>query len=182
MTTVLVDVDSVVANLMPVWLELYNKQYDDCLLSDDITQWELHEIVKPECGTHIYDYLEDDSLYDAVLPVDGAISGVNWLRTHSYDVRFVTSGVHFGKALWLMRWGFTKGENPRYSPDLIICHDKFLVKGDIMIDDNPRNLNSFDGLQILFSQPWNYVTTSYYRADNWPDVIQYLARKNAREI
>lgn len=179
MKRILVDVDAVVADLMPVWLGLYNKDYSDTLETRDILKWGIHEIVKPECGTAIFDYLVYPTLYDDVKPIDGAISSIRWLRQHSYDVRFVTSGVFESKIRWLGNHGLLIGENFLYSPDVVVAHDKSIIKADIMIDDNPKNCDSFQGKSILFAQPWNkeYHGHSYsFRADGWIDVIQYLAR------
>jgi 5'(3')-deoxyribonucleotidase len=179
MKRILVDVDCVIADLMPAWLSLYNRDYEDHLTVEDITQWGMESLVKPECGKEIYNYLWMASLYDDVEPIDGAISSIRWLRIHNYDVRFVTSGVHAGKVGWLGRYGFLLGDGDlRYSPSLVIAHDKSLIKGDIMIDDNLKNLNGFSGTGIIFGQPWNdNHSTGFFRADGgWPDVIQYLAR------
>lgn len=176
MKRILVDVDAVIADLMPVWLRLYNADYDDTMLPQDIKHWGIHEIVKPECGTRILDYLELPSLYDEVKPIDGAISSIHWLRQHSYDVRFVTSGGFESKIKWLGRQGLLIGENYFYSPDLVIAHDKSIINADIMVDDNIKNCENFKGKSILFAQPWNEGSHLYFRADGWPDVIQYLAR------
>lgn len=178
MKRILVDVDCVVADLMDEWLGIYNAEYSDNLDVSQIVRWGMEEFVKPECGTKIYDYLWLPYLYDHVKPIDGAITGVRWLRRHGYDIRFVTSGVHAGKAQWLGRHGLLIGEFPLYSPDLIVAHDKSIIKADIMIDDNIKNCDNFSGTSILFGQPWNDgLTTGHFRADDWADVIQYLARK-----
>lgn len=176
MKRILVDVDAVIADLMPVWLSLYNIDYDDKLEAKDIFKWGIHEIVKPECGSSIFSYLERPDLYDNVKPIDGAISSIRWLRQHSYDVRFVTSGGFESKIRWLGRQGFLMGENYFYSPDLVVAHDKSIINADIMIDDNVKNCENFKGKSILFAQPWNEGSNTWFRADGWADVIQYLAR------
>lgn len=176
MIRILVDVDSVIADLMPAWLRVYNKEYDDSLRVEQITEWDMTKFVKPECGTKIYSYLHDPSLYDEVFPIDGAISSIHWLRQHGYDIRFVTSGIQPAKIIWLGNKGLLMSEHFLFSPDVVIAHDKRLINGDILIDDNLKNCESFQGKSILFSQPWNDVVSNFFRASSWPDVIQYLAR------
>lgn len=181
MKRILVDVDCVVADLMPEWLGFYNAEYDDHVSVEDVTAWGLEAFVKPECGVKIYEYLRYPYLYDNVAPIDGALTSIKWLRRHSYDVVFVTSGIHEGKAKWLDHYGFLLSQvDYQYAPDLVIAHDKGLIKGDIMLDDNIKNLLAFDGTRILFAQPWNSEIDSrnseYFRADDWADVIQYLGR------
>jgi 5'-nucleotidase len=178
MKRILVDVDCVIADLMDEWLGMYNAEYNDTLTAGQITSWGMEEFVKGECGTKIYDYLWLPNLYDYVKPIDGAITGVRWLRRHGFDVRFVTSGLHAGKAKWLGNQGLLLGEFPLYSPDLIVAHDKSIIKADIMIDDNVKNCESFSGFAIVFGQPWNsHAASQHLRADDWADVIQLLARK-----
>lgn len=176
MKRILVDVDAVVADLLPAWLAMYNHEYDDTLSPEQITQWDMTSLVKPECGKKIYSYLTRDDLYELVDPIDGAISSIHWLRQREYDVRFLTSGVQPAKINWLGNHGLLLSEHFLFSPDVIIAHDKSLIKGDILIDDNLKNCESFVGKSILFAQPWNNVVSQFFRAEGWPDVIQYLAR------
>jgi 5'-nucleotidase len=69
---ILVDVDSTIADLVPEWLRIYNKIYNDNLTIDDITSWAIHKFAKPECGDKIYDILRMDTLYESVRPIEGA--------------------------------------------------------------------------------------------------------------
>lgn len=175
MKRILVDVDSVVADLMPEWLQLYNEAYDDSLAQDQILGWEIDKFVKPECGKDIYKFLHLSDLYDKVKPIDGALSSIHWLSHHGYDVRYATSGVQEAKIRWLGRNGFLMGEHWMFSPDVIVASDKSVIKGDILVDDNVKNCDNFSGKSILFAQPWNSnFVGEYFRAENWPDVIQYL--------
>lgn len=178
MKRILLDVDAVVADLHKVWLKRYNSEYDDKLRVEDIVDWDMTKFVKPECGNKIYDYLSEDDLYENVQPIDGAVASIHWLRQHNYDVVFCTSGVQPGKIIWLHNHGLLWGEFWRFAKDVVIASDKTLIKGDIIIDDNPKNCEQFAGKSILFAQPWNLNSSSSanFRAENWPDVIQYLAR------
>lgn len=174
---ILIDIDSVIADLVPEWLNLYNTDYNDFVKVEQITEWDMTKFVKPECGTKIYDYLHYIHLYDRVRPIDGAISSIHWLRQHDYDVRFVTSGVQPAKIEWLGNHGLLINEHFLFSPDVIVAHDKSIIKADIMIDDNIKNCENFQGKSILFAQPWNDVMSNFFRASSWPDIIQYLARE-----
>lgn len=183
MKRILIDVDGVIADLMPSWLSAYNAEWDDQLQVQDITDWDMTKFVKPECGDGIFTYLSNMHLYDDVLPIDGAVSSVRWLRRHGYDVRFVTSGVYESKILWLAEQGLLLSEHSLSSPDVVVTHDKSIIKADIMIDDNLKNLRDFGGIGILFAQPWNNSNDNYYfRAECWSDVIQYLVQREAGSV
>jgi len=173
---ILIDVDGTIADLHTEWLRRYNSEYDDVLTADQIKDWSMDKFVKPECGTKIYEYLYHPDLYEHVLPIDGALSSVMWLKSRGHDVFFVTSGVQESKAKWLHNYGLTTGYW-MFAPELIVAHSKHVINGDVLIDDNMKNCDDFGKKAILFGQPWNEAdVTNCFRAGNWPDVIQYIAR------
>jgi len=178
MKIVYVDVDDVCAKLAPVWLGRYNKDYDDNLTENDITDWDIHKFTKPQCNLKIYDYLKDPAMYDYVLPTPGALEGVNKLREMNYRVLFATScpvEVAGRKFHWLRQYDFIKKER-----DYIEIRDKSLLKGDYMIDDNYDNCRGFTGYGYLMKAPWNVKYTWYHRAENWEDFIKIMKEYIAR--
>lgn len=177
MATFLVDVDGVLADLCTAWLNAYNQDYDDNLVPENLTRWATHEFVKPECGRKIYDYLWDENLYADVYPIDGASAGVRWLRDKGHTVVYVTSGIQPAKIRWLRDWNFlTDFDNWQFSDDVVITHNKRLIKGDYMIDDYPVNLDNFSGQPILFAQPWNQ-DSSYFPFPSWAHIIEHLSMR-----
>jgi 5'(3')-deoxyribonucleotidase len=148
------DVDDVIADLVPVWLARYNVDYDDHLIANDITQWDIFRFVKPECGKKIYEYLTAD-LYNDVLPLPGSLEAVQHARKVG-KVIFVTSCVclHAGrKFTWLNDHGFEVTQDC-----YVECSDKSLIAADILIDDRPENLETFKGtFKYLIDKPWNHV-------------------------
>lgn len=150
--TILFDVDGVLADLHTAWLKRYNLEYNDKLVVNDMTQWDIECLVKPECGTKIFDFL-DYTIYEEVKPFRGALTAVRYARQWSRVV-FVTTPCnnHGGaKLVWLNKHGFEVDKK-----DYIECHDKSLIRGDVLIDDCPENLLNFVGLAILFDRPWNW--------------------------
>lgn len=170
--TILFDVDGVCADLHTTWLNRYNKDYDDDLTPASIYQWELADLVKPECGVKIFEYL-DASIYDEVLPIPGALTAVEYARKWSRVV-FVTTPTeaHRGAKLdWLNRHEFDV-----HRRDYVECHDKSLVRGDVLIDDCPDNLLDFVGLPVLFDRPWNQ-SSWLRRIRGFDDNYQKLLRE-----
>lgn len=172
---ILVDVDGVVADLCSEWLAMYNKDYDDSVTPHDITRWATHEFVKPECGDKIYNYLWLDELYDNVKPIAGSQEGVAQLRAMGHRVVFLTSGIQPAKIRWLHRHGFLTAEMWQQEKDVIIAHDKSLIRGDVLIDDGPHNFEGFNGIRILFNQPWNQGAR-IPRVRGWRGVVKWFGR------
>ena len=168
-----VDVDDVVADLVPRWLELYNRTYKDTLRVEQITSWQIVDFVKPECGNHIYDFLYNPFLYDGVMPIDGALGGVLSLKKDGHRIVFVTScvrGMLDMKWDWLVRWDFLPNE--LHQSDLIAATDKSLIKVDILIDDRPDTILKFGRKGILFKRPWNPGV------DDWETITEYFSWQN----
>ena len=71
---ILVDIDDTINNLAYAWLDFYNKDYQDKLQYDELTNWDWSKVVKPECGQKIYSYLHSPYLYELIKPVKNSIN------------------------------------------------------------------------------------------------------------
>lgn len=171
-----IDVDGVVADTMVAILHRYNRDYDDRLTLEDIKAYGVEKFVKPQCGSNIYRYFEDANLYNSIFPIVDSHYGITSLRLMGHHrVVFVTTpspGTNGKKLAWLKFYGFL-----RHDVDYVECHDKSLIRADVMVDDKISNLAGFTGERIIFTQPWNKQdsVTNSYRANGWPDVIQIVA-------
>jgi 5'(3')-deoxyribonucleotidase len=56
----------------------------------------------------------------------------------------------------------------------ILCGDKHILQGDILIDDRSFNLESFKGRRILFTSPHNVNNNGYERANSWLEIADKL--------
>lgn len=54
----------------------------------------------------------------------------------------------------------------------VFCGSKSVVHGDYMIDDLPRNLESFSGEKFLFTAPHNLHFNHYRRLNNWKEIAE----------
>ena len=177
MSDIIVDVDGLLADLHTEWMvNRYNKDYDDDLRVCDITQWGLHNLVKPECGKKIYSYLEDPTIYDNTLPIPGALEGVNALRNADNVIMFVTTVVpgHAGrKKVWLKDHGFLCPKDV-----YIESANKGEYKAYAMIDDHEGNFKGFLGIKVLFTRPWNKSIEHSPRFDTWEQITNYILGKD----
>lgn len=174
---ILCDMDEVVADLLSEWLRIYNEKWNDTLSREQVTAWDIRKFVRKECGAKAYDILRDPGLYPAVQPIEGALETITHLRMQGHRVVFVTScviGSVDAKMRWLQKNGFIDhGATPK---DFIAAKDKFLVGGDVLIDDGPHNITAFDRPTILFSQPYNESMNHPYRARSWADIPLLIER------
>lgn len=182
MKTILIDVDYVTADLHTEWLRRYNRDYEDNLTGDKITEWAVHKFTKPTCEKRIYEYLSDADLYTKVVPAKDALSGVHFLKENDYQCVFVSSGIHLGKVKWLFDYEFIDDES-----QIIFAKDKSLIYGDFMIDDYDENIKSFyklnrHGTGILYNAPHNQHAESWMlRAMSWTDCIRMIVQYETPE-
>lgn len=178
---IIIDIDGVLADLHKVWLPPYNKTYKDNMTKDQITEWGMHKLVKPECGVKIYDYLRDPDLYENCPEIEGALDGVKEIRAMGFAPLFVSSGFHLGKMRWMYNHGFTHGDWFN-DMELVQAADKyvFINHADYIIDDYHKNLEGYR-FPICFDQPWNKEYRGH-RAYNWEGVVTMLQEKLSERV
>jgi 5'(3')-deoxyribonucleotidase len=175
MTTVLLDIDDVCANLIEKWLHLYELPSHHKLDREDVTDWDLSKFVKPEFKEKIYQIIEKPQIYNSIKPIDGALEGYNYLKSKEYDILFATystKGCAGRKFDWLLENGFEVDHN-----DYIEIYRKELLDVDFMVDDNYQNVSKTSGVGILYNAPWNKKYEWSIRANNWSDIINIIEGK-----
>ena len=105
----------------------------------------------------------------------GIVEGLQYFNK-KYDVLIVSSATEFlncldDKQVWL------KEHFPFISwRQLIFCGKKDSIRGNIMIDDHPKNLSYFQGERYIFTQPLNIniENSTYHRVYNWEEIMENL--------
>lgn len=183
MLTLLIDMDGPTAGLPEVWYPAYNRDWSTCpeedLTPEKITRWGIHDLVKPECGLKIYDYLKKPGIYGNAPPVPGAIEALRYLnRKHIvYMATHVLKGPgYLEKAEWVDRY------LPFIGHDRIwMGKDKYMLRGDMLLDDGPENLIKFPGVTICWDELYNQHVIPNYRLvgspeARWEEVIYVVDR------
>ena len=60
---------------------------------------------------------------------------------------------------------------------IVFCGDKSILRADYLIDDNPRQLEAFQGTGILYDAPHNINVTGYTRVHNWLEIESLFLAK-----
>lgn len=185
------DVDGVLANLCPAWYAKYNKDYNDNLTVDKVTHWDTDRFVKPECGKKIYDYLGHPDLYDKVEPLEGALEGVEILRTLGHTFTFATAnarGMTDAKNDWLFRHGFIDDDFKRVWPaEVMVSNDKWRIVGDIIIEDKAQTVVEWvtrtGKPAVILTYPYNMPQLSEQPDEffekcfpvlNWAEIVEVV--------
>jgi 5'(3')-deoxyribonucleotidase len=174
--------DQVIVNLNKGWLATYNELYDDNMKEEELfIDWAIHKRVK--CGTEIYKILATPMFARMLEPIDGAIDSVMRV-SEKYDTFIISSASRSGqfcleKHLWLENY-LPKFDLRR----LILCHPKWMIRGDILIDDRLKNIKKWKqfnpgGCGILMAASTNKNETKGFdiKVSSWKEITDYLLKK-----
>ncbi|ASS77243.1 5'(3')-deoxyribonucleotidase [Tumebacillus algifaecis] len=168
--------DSVIVDLMSEWFRRYNEEHDDDLTVERIMCWQTEKYVKPVCGKKIYEYLDAPGLFRGLQPLPDAVAVLERLAK-AYDLLIVTSSRTFAyteKEQWVAEHlPFLSKEN------LIFAHRKDMVRGDLLFDDAPHNLEAFAAtgrLAVAMDYPYNR-SVKVPRVSGWLEFESLLAER-----
>jgi len=166
------DMDGVLANLLPVWLEKYNREFNDNLKLEQITLWNWHSLSRDKQGKRIYKILDDPELFKTLPVIEGSQEVLEkyhkkidfWVVTAAFNPINIPA-----KDYWLRK------NFPFLNPEkFMFVRNKSGFNGDLLVDDKPKNIDLMDGRGILFSAPHNLKETDYVRANNWEELDDFF--------
>ena len=143
-----------------------------------MTKWKLEDNVHPlwrkKAKKIINDALHYPEFWSLLWPLEGAIEGFKKLQTYG-DVYIATtpwnsSACFKGKRKWVGKW------LPWFDQqNVIYIKNKSLLRGDLLIDDKPSNLDNFHGDTIIFDREWNEKHQGHVRAQDWNDLLEIMS-------
>jgi 5'(3')-deoxyribonucleotidase len=167
------DCDDVILDLMPNWLSKYNRQFNDILTKEQITDWDVAKFALPEARKEFYQYIEEPDVFWTAKPIEGALNGVLELRRLGFRIIIVSANNPFSiKQQWLKYHGFLEDNK-----EFIQAYDKSLIKVDYLVDDKIDNVMNTLGYGILFSAPWNRIYNYNPRVSNWKEVVAVIKKR-----
>jgi 5'(3')-deoxyribonucleotidase len=154
-----IDIDGVMGDPIPWWLELYNYHHHTNHYKFQVTDWDTRVCI----GADLSPYFGN---YDMVEPIKGALRsvGILWFK---YRIVYATAGQGSD---WLRKY--------ISNPEIIRIQDKSLLRGFALIDDNPMNLDGFVGERFLLSQPWN--ANRGLNDTTWEEITKYLMKEKTQ--
>lgn len=170
MQQVLVDMDGVLAD---IYAHLMAYEYKESGIEP--TKQDLYGRLEASAFPSFEKIISSKDFFRTAPVMEYSIEGLRYLN-NKYKVLIVSSATEFPNSLnekhaWLTEFF------PFISwTQMIFCGNKESIRGDIMIDDHIKNLNSFAGRKILFTQPQNIFIqdASLERVDNWREIMKIL--------
>lgn len=171
--TIFVDMDDVLADTYAKHVELYNKEFKANLSLASMNNGEVWQHVPKEHQHSIRQHLYQDGFFKSLEPKKDSQQVMKAL-SEKHEVYIATAATQFPNSLkeksdWLDEYFPFIGWQYR-----ILCGHKFILNGDVLIDDRAYNLKKFDGKTFLFDSPHNQEETDYTRVFNWLEVAEHL--------
>ena len=164
-----VDMDEVIADAVAEHLLRYNRDYQGNLTKEDLHGKWLWDVVAADRHSRLNEYLRSDDFFD-VLDVMPDSQRVLEALQNQYEVFIATAAMEVptsfnSKYRWL-------GQHFPFIPPthIVYCGDKGILRADFLIDDNPRQLQRFQGEGILYDAPHNANVAGYRRVKNWLEI------------
>ncbi len=166
----IVDMDGVLSDIYAQYLSY---EFKDLKIKQDLNA--LNGIPENEAFVNHSAYINSEGFFLTARPIEGSVAVLEKLN-RNYEVFVVSSATEFLLSLGeKMKW-LDQHFPYIHWKQIVLCGSKELISGDIMIDDHLRNLDTFNGKTILFTQPHNanILKTVHSRVDNWMEIEKLL--------
>ncbi len=163
--------DEVMADAVAEHLLRYNRDYEEQLTAADLEGKWLWQVVSSDRHDALEAYLRSEDFFErlAVMPES---QRVMQRLQHNYEVFIATAAMEVPTSFH-QKYRWLEKHFPFIPPSHIVyCGDKGILRADYLIDDNPRQLQRFQGTGILYSSPHNAKVKGFKRVKNWLEVEQ----------
>lgn len=172
-----VDMDSVLNDLMPKTLSLYNSRTGKNIQISDLVTYDFYECLLREDADGIIESFKEKRLWDSLTPLSGSQKTLKTLTNQGYHI-IVATATDPCNFEWKCQW------MAKYFPfiptdNIIRITNKSLIKCDIMLDDYLDNLTSNMCHRVCFDYPWNRDKNADFvydiiRVKGWNDIANII--------
>lgn len=166
----LVDMDGVLAD---VYAQFLRMEYEEAGIRQ--TPEDLNGKTEPEAFVYADKHVRSKGFFRTAPVMEGSVEGLRYLN-EKYKVYIVSSATEYPNSL-LEKHEWLNEHFPFITwQQMIFCGSKEPVRGDLMIDDHPKNLDHFEGTTFLFTQPHNFFIQNpkHVRVNNWDEIRNLL--------
>jgi len=171
--TLFVDMDEVIADTYTAHLELYNQEFNQSLTTEQCMGMEVWQNVPKNHQDSVRNHAYRRGFFRDLKPIANSKEVLMKLYA-KYDVYIASAAMQFPNSLeeksdWLdEHFPFIHWKNR------ILCGDKHVLNGDVLIDDRSYNLESFKGRALLFTSPHNIGQNTFERVNSWKEIAEKL--------
>lgn len=172
---IFVDMDEVIADTYQEHINIYNKEFNANFTKVEAENKcsDFWKCVPPEHQQNVKDHARQVGFFRNLAVIPHSQEVLKELY-HKHEVYIASAAMQFPNSLkeksdWLDEFfPFIKWQHR------ILCGDKHMLKGDVLIDDRAYNLERFEGRAILFTSPHNIGEERFERVSSWLQIAEML--------
>lgn len=167
------DMDEVIADTFKAHIDRYNRDFQETLSEEMCHGKEVWQCVPEERQESIHKHPSLDGFFTDLKPIKDSQAVLKEL-SQKYEVYIASAAMQYPKSL-IEKYHWLDEHFPFiHWKKRILCGDKHILSGDILIDDRTFNLETFKGRAIMFTSPHNMHTNGFERVDTWLQVAEKL--------
>ncbi len=175
---ILLDMDGVVVDFVEPLLKMYNDMTNENVPLSSIKNYNIGKFVKDPMTLR---RLKESVGFIRNLPPKGdSLDGVKDLLKAGHEVVFVSNGTNCPTSGHEKRdWLFYYFHREWKYPPLVLTYHKYLVSGDCLVDDNPKNLENLspNTKPLLWHCSYNSEEDGKYtRIYDWSHLLDWANR------
>lgn len=175
-----IDMDGVIRDILTPMCDIYNDLCKENVRPEDINVYNVNEffvkmwdefLFKP--SDHFFNYMADDVFLNKSKPYEGVRDAILRLKENGFKVIIVTWQESLKNKLLALE--FLNRYDIPYD-DICFTRDKYLIQGDILIDDNPEFLDDprDKSLKLCVEYAYNSHIRSALKVDSLEDAVDLL--------
>ena len=174
----LVDMDDTIEYLLKAWVRGVNAAYGRSVSYEDVLDWDVTRAFPGLTREQVYSVPLRPGFWEDVEPIPGAAQALERLMQAGHEVYIVTATPFCSVPEKLD--GYLSRHFPFIPKEqVIVTSKKQLIRGDVMIDDGPHNLEGGDYVKILMTAPHNRSydaeANGMIRVETWRQAEEVIA-------
>lgn len=169
--TIAIDMDGVIADIETHLITFYKEKHGIEISRESIQG--LSEEKAFPIKEDLHSIVNSKGFFRTIPVMPDAVESLRLLQ-ENFEIFIVSAAMEFPVSLgekfeWLKEhFPFIGWEN------IILCGSKRIINTDYMIDDHPKNLDSFTGKPIMFTSFHNTEKENYLRVNTWKEAVAFL--------
>lgn len=165
--------DDTIEYLLYAWVDRLNERHDLSVQYSDIQEWDISVAFPTLTREQVFAPLFEDDFWETVKPMPDAAEVLKWAIDEGHEVYIVTASAYQTikskmENVLFKHFPFISWKN------VFIAQNKQMIRGDILIDDAPHNLEGGNYVKLLMTashnRSYDASANGMVRVSNWDEV------------